>query len=127
MTGKIGDPYYENIEIASRTLKKAFFNLDDDILRLELYIKELEKKNKDLEDKLHKSIMDTFNAQQANMAATLKACLGAPKLSDLGTVGSTVLIKIMHMETIDEIKAYVNEIVEESKKEEKENKEENKI
>lgn len=112
----IGEPEYYPIEIGSNTLKKAFANLDEDIIDLELRNKSLINTNKELEKKLHDQLSATMNAQQASIAATLAACLGAPDLTSMGTVGATVLIRIKEMTDIKQVHAYIQEIIENEKK-----------
>lgn len=116
MMEKIGDPEFITIELGSRTLKKAIYNLDEDILQLELHNKHLREDVKRLEKLVSDQLNATMRAQQASMAATLAACIGAPDLTSLGTVGATVLVKIRNMNDIKEVHAYIKEIIDKEKK-----------
>jgi len=111
----IGDQEYIPIEIGSRTLKKAIYNLDEDLVRLENDNAYFKKENKRLEKLVSDQLHATMQAQQASMAATLAACISTPDLTSLGTVGATVLVRIKEMDNIEDVHKYISEIINKEK------------
>jgi len=102
--------------IRSETLFNALESLDGDILRLEADVTYWNKLWKERDAAYNKLLDEQIRSGQQNMANILAATLNtAPSLNIIGPAGAIVLLKIKEMETIEQVKAYLDSILEASK------------
>jgi len=94
----------------SKTLIQGFSDIDSKIFDLEQENVELKKKVKVFEDEKNKNLFERFNESQRQTAQTLSAIIGSSTIDSLTPATAVILNKIKHMNSIDEIKKYIDSI-----------------
>lgn len=109
---------YQNVELRSRTLLTLLTNIDTEMYCLEQDIAELQDENTKLRREIGENLNAKLKLQQRELAETLMACLDVPENpSMMGTVGATLLARIRDMKSMDDVKAFIDRIGEQTKKE----------
>lgn len=98
----------------SKTLKRVFSALDERCYDMEQQL--IEKDEKIAE--MHKQICEDMNRRMregnAMIGNVLKACLGGGDIKEMGAGAAVVLDRVRNMNTIEEVKEYVNKLIKES-------------
>ena len=79
--------------------------MDDYIFRLEEENIELKEQNEILNKEMSKCIDEQFRNTWNNIGNTINAIIGTPKLD---TVSASILDKIKNMDSIEEVKDYID-------------------
>lgn len=104
----------ENFE--SKTLKRMFRKLDQEVSDLEFSVEELTKERQELKEKVDKLENERFQDMNRNMVHTLKSFL--TETTTVNDPKSAIMLqKIYAMQSIKEVRKYIDQVFDQTKKE----------
>ena len=105
------DNLWRPVKLKSKTLLSAIYQIADRIQDMEDEIINLRVENEKLKNEAFKRTSDDLQNSFKMMGQTFLACIDVPEdLSSIGTVGATLIARIRDMQTIDEVKEFINKI-----------------